>query len=1197
MAQDIVARNLLVRLKAEYEEFIRKNKEASGSFEAAVYSIEKNKAKLREIGLVFGTVGAAVGAAMGGAAKAAIDFNKELANLATLIPGDAGRLEEWRNALQDMSVQYGKSSAEMVQGAYQVVSAFGDSADAVKKLEIANKAAAAGASTTKEAVDLLVAVTKGYGDSSAEACQKASDLAFMTVKQGVTDFPQLAASIGRVIPNAAALGVSLEEVSGVFATATGATGKAAEVSTQFAGILRALMTPTEDMTKLLNKYGYENGEAMLKARGLQGALNLVAKEQKETGIGMQRFLGSSEAVTLALALTGKQSEEFTKKLGDMKNAAGATEEAFKAQTEGVNKTGFALSQMKQSFITLTQTIGEALVPLVAAAATAFKNMTETVRTFLKEHPNLTKALAIGAAAFATLATAIGTLLLGATAIPSLVTAFGTLLTSIKAVSAFLMGPWGIALAAAAGAVYLIIKYWDELAAGMQTLYIEIIQPVIEAMKGAFSSIWEVAKQVWNFIWEKVKSVLQAMWEFFSPVVDFYISAFQNIWQVVETVFGYIWDKVKTVIGAMYESFRWLLDKLGVELPEIGEIFSDIGDSAGSITDAITAKWDSMKETFRRQMGEVKDVASQADQAIVEDHAQAVGEIDALQDGFVIRDKQRKEKQKKEVDDYLEYLKHEYGEALDSTQQQQVKKLMEMGLDWEAYADHIVKEGETEDASVMAMVKARYGGYLDETQLKTAQTLAVMGGEWESYAQGIVAEGGTMNRIRFSIESHFKTAAEAANKAFSDIGTAFISDIMHGNLGAAFRHMKNAFTDIVRNMGNDLIGSLSKALTDWIGGGFKSILGSITGSISKAIGGTVTGAAGTAVSKIGGAVTGAASSIGGAVTGVVGALGTIGTLGIGGAVAGVIFSLKKLFGGIPKHERRRRDDAKDTFPAIARDIEADFNRGKISKEEAEFKLALLQKAIESGEVLNTMPQAWAEARGFKGSDLAKHSRTRHLAFMKWLDYQWSKAKPVEEEPTAVTQTVQTLIRRPTTTRRTTITPRPPEQRGPGYYRRLEREAREQKAVVTPVVEEPVEEAIVGAVPVEEKPTIAVAKARPLFDETSGSPVRQAYARAYNNLLRGLKGTAYNKLWDMLSVQLEKYHAGGVIRGILGQEKVINAVAGEEVITRSDPRHSLNFGGGIVVNITGNSISSMLDMRKRRCSSEEGCLYESDGNSGR
>ena len=58
--------------------------------------------------------------------------------------------------------------------------------------------------------------------------------------------------------------------------------------------------------------------------------------------------------------------------------------------------------------------------------------------------------------------------------------------------------------------------------------------------------------------------------------------------------------------------------------------------------------------------------------------------------------------------------------------------------------------------------------------------------------------------------------------------------------------------------------------------------------------------------------------------------------------------------------------------------------------------------------------------------------------------------------------------------------------------------------------------------------------------------------------------------------QKFHTGGVIPGIIGQERLINALSGEEVLTRNDPRHSTNIGSGMVVTVTGNNINSMLDV---------------------
>ena len=174
-------------------------------------NVDKFANKIGAIGKTMTIVGTAVTAAFGLTVKAAIDFNKEVANIATLIPGSTKRVDELKSAIRDMAVKVGKDTTDLAEGAYQVISAFGDTADTVGILGIAATAATAGVADTADAINLLSAVTKGYGDTSEEAVQKASDLAFQTVTLGQTTFPELAASIGKVIPLTSELGVSQEE--------------------------------------------------------------------------------------------------------------------------------------------------------------------------------------------------------------------------------------------------------------------------------------------------------------------------------------------------------------------------------------------------------------------------------------------------------------------------------------------------------------------------------------------------------------------------------------------------------------------------------------------------------------------------------------------------------------------------------------------------------------------------------------------------------------------------------------------------------------------------------------------------------------------------------------------------------------------------------------------------------------------------
>ena len=151
-------------------------------------------------GALVGTT-AALGAFMlaaGAAGTQAASFQSQMQNVGTLLDGDVqGKLQGMSKQLKQVSIDTGAATSDLTDGLYQVVSAFGESAESVKQLEIAAKAAKAGNATTTDSVNMLSAVTKGYGDTSAAALQKASDLAFLTVKLGQTSFPELA-SRGRL---------------------------------------------------------------------------------------------------------------------------------------------------------------------------------------------------------------------------------------------------------------------------------------------------------------------------------------------------------------------------------------------------------------------------------------------------------------------------------------------------------------------------------------------------------------------------------------------------------------------------------------------------------------------------------------------------------------------------------------------------------------------------------------------------------------------------------------------------------------------------------------------------------------------------------------------------------------------------------------------------------------------------------------
>ncbi len=386
--------------------------------------------------------------------KMSKDFNASIANIGTLIPGQEQRLNSLKKTIQDVAIQTGKSTQDMADGLYQVISAFGDSAESGKLLEISAKAASAGMATTTDAINLLSAVTKGYGDTSAAAMEKTSDLAFMTAKLGQTTFPELAASIGRVVPIAQALGVAQEELFAGFATLTGVTGSAAEVSTQLRGAMAGLMKPTKEMAQAIKSLGYSSAEAIVEQLGLVGAIQAVIGTTDGSSNALGKLFANIEALPAIMALTGAQAATFNDKLREMGNAAGATNAAFKEITEGANKAGFTWDVLKRKVEVLMQNIGDGLAPAIGKAITNLQPLIDNTMKAANWFSALDKesqALVLGIVA---LVAALGPLL---TIASKLVIVFPTIAAAFTAMT----GPAGlvvVAIAAVTAAIVGLIYY-------------------------------------------------------------------------------------------------------------------------------------------------------------------------------------------------------------------------------------------------------------------------------------------------------------------------------------------------------------------------------------------------------------------------------------------------------------------------------------------------------------------------------------------------------------------------------------------------------------------------------------------------------------------------------------------------------------------------------------------------------------------
>ncbi|XZI53515.1 phage tail tape measure protein [Clostridium perfringens] len=319
------------------------------------------------------------------AGYAEMKFEDGVANINTLLD-DQSHLDGYKNKVIEVSNDTGKSLEDITDGMYTCISSIGDGGKETEKIfETMAKSAKAGGAETNDAVALISAGMKGYNQVNNETAKQISDLAFQTAKLGVTTFPEMASSMKPLFPLSSTLNISMQELFGSMATLTGVTGNTAEVSTQMKAVFSNLIKPTTDMDKLIKKYGYSNGQAMIKAKGLTGVLQILQKETGGQSDKLGKLFSSTEALTAVTALTGTQFDNFKDKTKAMNDALGSTDKALeKINNTTGNNLRTSLNMAKNSLVGF----GEVLAPFISMGAKALSTLTKGLQDMSGWQKNL-----------------------------------------------------------------------------------------------------------------------------------------------------------------------------------------------------------------------------------------------------------------------------------------------------------------------------------------------------------------------------------------------------------------------------------------------------------------------------------------------------------------------------------------------------------------------------------------------------------------------------------------------------------------------------------------------------------------------------------------------------------------------------------------------------------------------------------------
>ena len=313
--------------------FRRGLKQIDNSVTGVGKSAKKTTPSIQNMFKSFLTTGAAV-AAIGAVGKAIVDFSKEsvaefqtfekqASEVFTLMPGlTTEAMDSMKGDILSFSAAVGRQTDETVPALYQAISAGVPQENVFDFMKIASDAALGGVTDLETAVDGITSVVNAYGADVIDAAA-ASDVMFTAVRLGKTDFEQLSKSLFNVIPTAASLGVSFEDVAANLAALTAQGTPTSVATTQ---LRAAFVEAAKSGSKLDNALKELTGKSFpeLVATGQSSSEIFTTLRDSMPEQDFRDLFSSVEASNAVLGITNDTAAGVIDSFGELEDTIGAT---------------------------------------------------------------------------------------------------------------------------------------------------------------------------------------------------------------------------------------------------------------------------------------------------------------------------------------------------------------------------------------------------------------------------------------------------------------------------------------------------------------------------------------------------------------------------------------------------------------------------------------------------------------------------------------------------------------------------------------------------------------------------------------------------------------------------------------------------------------------------------------------------------
>ena len=548
--------------------------------------------------------------------QASMEFETAMAKVGTIADESQKPLGDMRNEILALSGETGKSVGELAEATYQAISASVATESAVDFVGTANKLAVGGFSDTTTAVDILTTAINAYGMSADDAA-KISDVLITTQNLGKTSVAQLGASMGMVIPLAAAYNMNLEDLAASYALLTANGTQTAQATTYVKAALNELGSTSSVVGSTLKKQtGKTFAELMAEGNSLGDVLQVLADSVDGDTTAFNNMWSSSEAGVGMLSILNSGTSKYNSLVQAMEGSTGAATTAF----EKMSETGeFAQQRFQNATENLKIAIGDELAPVLMELQQSGADAMEWATEFVKEHPEVVAAVTALAAALAVLAAA----LVGLLVVQQVTTAF------TKFSAALLANPVGAvavaltALTAAAVAFGAVMK--DRTSESVKN------RKAIDQCKDSYD---ELKDSMEEHAKERKESIKSAKTE-----AATYQNLADKLYELADKTNKTASDKAQ---------MNTIVDQLNGAMPELGLSIDETTGALNREKSAVDAVIDSMKQqalanAYQEQankaasdLAEAQIQLSEAEEVLNDLRSQAVKKINehnaAVQDG-------------------------------------------------------------------------------------------------------------------------------------------------------------------------------------------------------------------------------------------------------------------------------------------------------------------------------------------------------------------------------------------------------------------------------------------------------------------------------------------------------------------------------------------------------------------------------------